>query len=158
MSEAIEALKEGFYCVTPIHCYQDLKPDDLNLLICGNPVVNLKDWKDNTVYNGEYSSHHKVIVWLWQIICAFSQNMHRDLLQYVTGNSRVPIDGFSKLKTLRGDPALFTIVSVEFTKGALPRAHTCFNRLDLPMYPTKVLLKESIEYVLMNHLLGFGID
>jgi len=28
--------------------------------------------------------------------------------------------------------------------GNLPKAHTCFNRLDLPRYPTYNYLKESL--------------
>ena len=29
-----------------------------------------------------------------------------------------------------------------------PRGHTCFNRIDIPLYPTRIKLKEGIEAVL----------
>jgi len=38
------------------------------------------------------------------------------------------------------------------------KAHTCFNRLDLPDYKNKKDLQEAIEYVVKNEIIGFGID
>lgn len=158
MLEAVDSLKKGFYSVVPFENIQGLKADDLNFMLCGNPVINLKDWKENTEYTGEYSVDHKVIVWFWEIVFALSKQMQRDLLQFVTGTSRVPIEGFAALKTIRGDKAAFKIVSIEYSKGILPRSHTCFNRLDLPKYPSKDLLRTCLENVLENHLFGFGLD
>ena len=87
-----------------------------------------------------------------------NQKLKRDFLYYVTGTFTVPIEGFSALKTTRGELAVFKIVSIEYFRGVLPRAHTCFNRLDLPLYPSKNIMKDAIENVLANHLYGFGID
>jgi len=42
--------------------------------------------------------------------------------------------------------------------GNLPRAHTCFNRLDLPRYPTYNHLKEAMDYIAKNEIRGFGIE
>ena len=38
------------------------------------------------------------------------------------------------------------------------KAHTCFNRIDLPNYKSKKELKEALKYVSSNEILGFGID
>jgi hypothetical protein len=158
MYNAIESLKSGLYRIVPQEFISSLSTDELDYMICGNPVINLKDWKKHTEYSGEYSSSHKVIVWFWDVVNVLHQKQLRDLLQFITGTSRVPIDGFAGLKTLRGDPACFKIVSVEYYRSALPRAHTCFNRLDLPLYPNKSYLKSALECVLANHTLGFGLE
>ena len=42
--------------------------------------------------------------------------------------------------------------------GNLPKAHTCFNRLDLPRYPTYNHLKEAMDYIAKNEIRGFGIE
>jgi E3 ubiquitin-protein ligase NEDD4 len=42
--------------------------------------------------------------------------------------------------------------------GNLPRAHTCFNRLDLPRYPTYGYLKEAMDYIAKNEIVGFGLE
>lgn len=40
----------------------------------------------------------------------------------------------------------------------LPRAHTCFNRLDLPRYPTQAYLDEALGYIAKNDIIGFGLE
>ena len=40
----------------------------------------------------------------------------------------------------------------------LPKAHTCFNRLDLPKYQSYHKMREKILYVLENDDCGFNID
>lgn len=40
----------------------------------------------------------------------------------------------------------------------LPKAHTCFNRLDLPDYPSYKYLKESLDYIAKNDIVGFGLE
>ena len=40
----------------------------------------------------------------------------------------------------------------------MPRAHTCFNRLDLPRYPDYGTMKRSLDYIANNDILGFGME
>ena len=37
---------------------------------------------------------------------------------------------------------------LELTQAVYPRAHTCFNRIDVPLYRTKEELVASFEFVL----------
>lgn len=157
-SLAMESIKEGFFSVIPFEFLKGIGHEELNFMISGNPFINLNDWMVNTEYTGEYNSEHKVICWFWEMVCGLDQSKLRKLLQFVTGTSQVPIEGFGKLKTVRGDPARFKIIPVSFESFLLPRAHTCFNRLDLPIYPNKVVLKKALDDVLNYHVLGFGID
>lgn len=39
----------------------------------------------------------------------------------------------------------------------LPKAHTCFNRLDLPRYSSKQVMMKKLIYCLENEV-GFGIE
>ena len=89
---------------------------------------------------------------------SFSQDYLSLLILFVTGTPRLPVEGFASLKTTRGESARFTIEPVPYTKGTLPRAHTCFNRLDLPLYQSQIEMKTAIIYVLDNHAIGFGIE
>jgi hypothetical protein len=43
---------------------------------------------------------------------------------------------------------MFCIKSVNKQHFPFPRAHTCFNRIDLPMYETKDELKEKLDAVI----------
>ena len=43
-------------------------------------------------------------------------------------------------------------------QGNLPKAHTCFNRLDLPKYPDYDSMKYGLDYIANNDILGFGME
>ncbi len=38
------------------------------------------------------------------------------------------------------------------------RAHTCYNRIDLPDYQTYEELQAAVEFVVNNEIMGFGIE
>ena len=79
---------------------------------------------------------------------------------FSTGSSRVPLGGFSSLESNRGNTARFTIESIPYVKNKknFIKAHTCFNRLDIPYFTEKKELEEAIKFVCNNEILGFGID
>ncbi|GAA6105873.1 E3 ubiquitin-protein ligase NEDD4a isoform X1 [Tachysurus ichikawai] len=78
------------------------------------------------------------------------------LLQFVTGTSRVPMNGFAELYGSNG-PQLFTIEQWG-TREKLPRAHTCFNRLDLPPYESFEELREKLNIAIENTQGFDGVD
>lgn len=158
MMPSLAHFKNGFFSVVPQSMILELSPEELEVLLCGKATLDLIEWRENTEYKGDFSNHHKVVKWFWSILEDFTQEELSQLLVFVTGTSRVPIEGFSGLKTLRGDPAKFTLQSIEMFKKALPRAHTCFNRLDLPSYSSKRDLKDALKFVMKNHVLGFGLE
>ena len=63
-------------------------------------------------------------------LCAEAEEMRARLLQFVTGSSRVPLQGFKALQGSTGaaGPRLFTLHLVDVDVKNLPKAHTCFNR------------------------------
>ena len=64
------------------------------------------------------------------------------------------------MESNRGTISRFCITRVNFTDGGKNyiKAHTCFNRLDMPEFPNKKLLEESVNFIIENEILGFGID
>ena len=52
------------------------------------------------------------------------------------------------------------IESGEFSQlNPYPKGHTCFNRLELPKYPAKDLLRTYVSAIVNNNLDGvFGLD
>lgn len=156
---ALLYLLHGFYSVVPKNLISIFTYEEIELLLCGLPYIDLEDWKDNTEYRG-YTRKSKIIRWFWKILKGFSQKRLSDLVMFVTGTPRLPVEGFTSLRTMRGDSAKFTIEAVETDENdkSLPKAHTCFNRLDLPKYHSKSALKRGLLYVIRNHKLGFGME
>jgi hypothetical protein len=156
---AISELQKGFFTVIPEELLRNFLPEELELAICGLSFIDVTDWEANTEYRGGYNAQHKVIMWFWQVLQDLPQAQLVKLLQFVTGTTRLPVEGFRMLKTLRGDPAKFTIEAMPYTpQNTYPRAHTCFNRLDLPLFPSPRELQSRLLYVILNHSEGFGIE
>lgn len=82
-----------------------------------------------------------------------------EFLQFCTGTPRVPIGGFPKLQSNRGEISKFCINSITYDSKCknFIKAHTCFNRIDLPMFNNVDQIKEAILFTNLNSI-GFGID
>jgi hypothetical protein len=80
------------------------------------------------------------------------------LLQFVTGTSRVPAGGVARLPGRDGTAKPFELRQRPGGDGALPVAHTCFNRLDLPEYSSPELLAAVFDALLAGDVLGFSDD
>ena len=69
-------------------------------------------------------------------------------------------DKISALESNRSEVSRFCIVNVDYNikKKNYIRAHTWFNRIDLPRFTSKKMLEEAILFILKNEIFGFGID
>ena len=74
---------------------------ELELLISGLPTVDIQDLKENVVYKN-YSKQSKVIHWLWEVLEEFNNTEKAEFIQFVTGSSKVPVEGFKGLRGTNG--------------------------------------------------------
>ncbi|XP_033229683.1 uncharacterized protein LOC117181228 [Belonocnema kinseyi] len=123
IKDQMEAFLMGFHDLIPKKALKNFNENELEPLICGIQQIDYKDWKMNTAYSGGYSSRHQTIRYFWKIVSKFNNEMRSKLLQFVTGTSRVPMNGFKELIGSNG-PLLFTIQNIG-SCDSLPRAHTC---------------------------------
>ncbi|MFV0563148.1 hypothetical protein [Malaciobacter mytili] len=63
----MEAFREGFNDVVPLSHIKIFDEHELELLMCGIVSIDVKDWKMNTIYKGEYHPNHIVIQWFWKV-------------------------------------------------------------------------------------------
>lgn len=158
---------EGFYTVMPPDLLTVFDYAELEFIMCGSQTVDVEDWKRHTRYGGafnrgNYSSDnlHPVCVWFWEVVGELGEADRMKLFQFVTGGSKVPAQGFKALQRNDGKYQLFTVEAVEAgdREGWLPVAHTCFNRIDLPLYKTKEELQEAIHLIVSINVTGFSMD
>mmetsp|Transcript_18663 Transcript_18663/g.31922 ORF Transcript_18663/g.31922 Transcript_18663/m.31922 type:complete len:158 (+) Transcript_18663:739-1212(+) len=142
----INSLLKGFHDLIPKQLIKMFDHKELELMISGLPTVDIQDLRENVIYNN-YSKNSPVIQWLWEILEELGNVERAEFIQFVTGSSKVPVEGF---KGLRGG-ANSNIQKVEIIKLScpspdryLPQAHTCFFQLDLPEYSTKEILREKL--------------
>ncbi|XP_065316225.1 E3 ubiquitin-protein ligase NEDD4-like isoform X2 [Gordionus sp. m RMFG-2023] len=149
----MHSFMQGFNEFIPNHLIKLFDENEIELLLCGLGDIDVKDWKENTIYKGEYHQNHILIQWFWRVILSMNNEMRARLLQFVTGTSRVPMNGFKELYGSNG-PQKFCIEKWGSSQN-FPRAHTCFNRLDLPFYNSYEELKIKLIAALENAK-GFG--
>jgi len=147
---------DGFNELIPHNLLTIFDANEIELILAGLQDIDVNDWKKHTQYRGDYNANHPVIINFWRAVYSFHNETRSRLLQFVTGTSRVPMNGFQELYGSNG-PQLFTIEKWGTAKQ-LPRAHTCFNRVDLPPYPTYADLRAKL-LVAIENAEGFeGVD
>ncbi|XP_042634645.1 E3 ubiquitin-protein ligase NEDD4-like isoform X2 [Cyprinus carpio] len=156
VQKQMNAFLEGFTELIAIDLIKIFDENELELLMCGLGDVDVNDWRQHTIYKNGYCPNHPVIQWFWKAVLLMDAEKRIRLLQFVTGTSRVPMNGFAELYGSNG-PQLFTIEQWG-TPDKLPRAHTCFNRLDLPTYESFEDLREKLLMAVENAQGFEGVD
>lgn len=155
IQKQMAAFVKGFTQVIPLRNLQVFDANEMEYLLCGITQIDVNDWEEYTTFKGGYHKTHHVVVWFFKAIRSFDNEFNARLLQFVTGTSRVPMNGFRELQGSNG-PQQFCI---EMWGGPadLPRAHTCFNRIDLPAYESYHVLREKVKLA-VECTGGFDID
>ncbi|KIJ17833.1 hypothetical protein PAXINDRAFT_167790 [Paxillus involutus ATCC 200175] len=152
--EQSAAFLEGFKELIPSELIDVFDERELELLIGGMSEIDTDDWISYTDYRG-YEKTDQVIEWFWQCIRSWPSERKARLLQFATGTSRVPVNGFKDLQGSDG-PRRFTI-DKSGDPSQLPRSHTCFNRIELPPYEDYESLERKLTYAI-EETEGFGVE
>uniref|UniRef100_A0A8K9Y076 E3 ubiquitin-protein ligase HUWE1 n=1 Tax=Oncorhynchus mykiss TaxID=8022 RepID=A0A8K9Y076_ONCMY len=151
----LSAYLEGFYEIIPKRLISIFTEQELELLISGLPTIDIDDLKANTEYH-KYQSSSIQIQWFWRALRSFDQADRAKFLQFVTGTSKVPLQGFAALEGMNGIQK-FQIHRDDRSTDRLPSAHTCFNQLDLPAYESYEKLRHMLLLAIQECSEGFGL-
>lgn len=157
------AFSSGLFSVVPPELLSVFSYRELELLACGVSSIDVDDWEANTVYRST-NPKNQTVKWFWEVVRQFSDEQRCKLLQFTTGTTNLPVEGFKGLQSARGVSRLFQITLVPTTNGGvgptspLPHAHTCFNTIDLPAFPTKEEMKNVLSMVIELEATGFEMD
>ncbi|KAL2260001.1 hypothetical protein VTK26DRAFT_6133 [Humicola hyalothermophila] len=142
VKEQMENFLKGFHDIIPEDLIAIFNEQELELLISGLPDIDVDDWKSNTEYHN-YTAASQQIQWFWRAVRSFDKEERAKLLQFVTGTSKVPLNGFKELEGMNGINR-FNIHRDYGNKDRLPSSHTCFNQLDLPEYESYDILRSQL--------------
>ncbi|ETV94704.1 hypothetical protein H310_11679 [Aphanomyces invadans] len=135
----LQHLVQGLYDVLPQELLMPFDYKELELILCGFSEIDVADWKRSTIVS---KSLEDVVGWFWDVIeFDMTASERAKLLQFTTGSSRVPLQGF---RALTSQLCPFSLHGVPYERGVFPKVHSCFNRIDLPIYPTRALLAEGL--------------
>uniref|UniRef100_K3WJQ6 HECT-type E3 ubiquitin transferase n=1 Tax=Globisporangium ultimum (strain ATCC 200006 / CBS 805.95 / DAOM BR144) TaxID=431595 RepID=K3WJQ6_GLOUD len=137
----LDALNQGFHSLIPTSFVKMFDLSELRMLMNGKPMIDVEELRASTVFQGGYSEHSQVVLWLWQALREFSLEIRGQFLKFMTGTNKIPLDGF--------EPPL-NLTKSDLDPVALPRTHTCFNQLVLPEYASYEVLVEKITFAIQN--------
>ncbi|CAN8104238.1 unnamed protein product [Discula destructiva] len=142
VKEQMDSFLTGFHGIIPAELISIFNEQELELLISGVPDIDVNDWKSNTEYH-QYTAASQQIQWFWRAVRSFDKEERAKLMQFVTGTSKPPLNGFKELEGMNG-ATRFNIHRDYGNKDRLPSSHTCFNQLDLPEYDTYDTLRSQV--------------
>ena len=156
----IKILRDTIYNYIPKDIITNFNSEQFELLLNGRPFIDVEEWRLFTVYKEPYNVNHYIIIWFWEIVSQLEQKQLSNLLLFSTGSGRVPLGGFAALESNRGNIAKYTIESIPYIRGCknFIKAHTCFNRLDIPLFLYKNEMAEAIKFITEHEIFGFGIS
>jgi len=121
IDEQFQSFITGFHELIPAELVNVFDERELELLIGGIAEIDVDDWKKHTDYRG-YAESDEVIKFFWQTIRSWDGEQKSRLLQFATGTSRIPVNGFKDLQGSDG-PRRFTIEK-QGEINNLPKSHT----------------------------------
>ncbi|KDO23893.1 hypothetical protein SPRG_10038 [Saprolegnia parasitica CBS 223.65] len=149
-NKKIGRLVRGFYAELFREIVSVLDHKELELLLCGTFDIDLDDWRTHTIV----SRSLQCTTTLFDMSAADRAK----LLHFTTGSSRVPLQRFKGLTSQDGKLCLFTLQATPYSRRCLPKVHTCFNRIDLLLYPTRGLVKSALLMMLGVESMAFTLE
>jgi hypothetical protein len=143
-----DAIKRGLATVIPYSLLSLFTWEELEVQVCGRPVLNVDLLMKMTEYGSPHSANALHIKFFWQVIKdKFDEVERAKFLKFVWGRSRLPVrqqDFETKFKInalhkSMADPDKF-----------MPISHTCFFSLDLPCYTSQDVMHKRLLYAITH--------
>ena len=156
--EQIKYIQKGLFSILGDGIQGVFTEEEMNFIISGQDDIDLRDLKENVIYKGEYNENHPAIKMFWEKLVTLNKNELIKFLQFSTGSSAVPIDGFGSLKDIRGRIQKFTIepfMNYSADNPDIYQFHAIesrkqYNTIILPKYKTKKELNDAINMIIAN--------
>lgn len=146
----IAALQDGLASIVPLAVIQGLFTEaDLELLVCGEPNLDVDALMAHTVYGDGVSATDRHVVFFWEVLRAMDPEDQARYLKFTWGRSRLPQKGaaFSYQHKIAG------FGGPGNPDQALPLSHSCFFTLDLPRYSSAAILRDKLTLAIRECVL-----
>ena len=124
-------------------------PSELELAICGNPVMDWAALEEHTRYKEGYTKTTPVIRAFWRTFRGLTEEDKKAFLRFATGCDRSPAGGLKDIGLI--------IMRNGGDQDALPTAKTCFNAFLLPEYSSEDKLRAKFIQAIQCST-GFGLQ
>jgi len=142
-TKQVLAMQKGLNAVVPVRFLSLFSWFDLEVQVCGNPVIDIEMLLRHTLYSSTLSAAHPLVQYLFEALRSFNQEERQMFLRFVWGRNRLPAADSDWSQQ-------FTVNPLSADEKALPIAHTCFFSIDLPPYPNAEVLRAKLLYAIYN--------
>jgi len=142
------AVRRGLACIVPMAQLLRLFTwRELEVMVCGEEIVNLKLLREQTRYTGVFEGNedHRVVQWFWEVLEERDNAGRAEFLKFAWARTRLPLtaDEFPRKMELCGDS--------EKEADSLPHSATCFFRVTIsPHITSKAMLKEKLNTSILH--------
>ncbi|EKX53558.1 hypothetical protein GUITHDRAFT_43144, partial [Guillardia theta CCMP2712] len=150
----MDRLLHGFFEVVPKPAIRIFSDQELDLLLCGLPKIDVDDWR--RCQGEQLCETSQLSLWFWEFVCSKEEAERALLLKFCTGSSVSPSVGFENLPGLSSICRFTLACTQEAGDDRLPTASTCFNLLKIPDYSSKEILEERFHVALHYGSEGFS--
>jgi hypothetical protein len=151
----LERMCRGFASVLPPDYLDLFNEQELELLLCGLPVFSAAELQGHARIRGDTPQFGHTLGWFWESVSAMDPAQLAQLLQFTTGSARLPAGGFAALER-EGQHVLTIECDGSASVDQLPTAHTCFNKLDLPLFSSRNVLERALHTAIAEGNVGFA--
>lgn len=170
IQEFIESFLSSFHLMIPLDLIKEfqLTNQEFYLIVNGKRTINIEELRAYCIYESvtnNFSSYtqnqggmnigedemdkiiiwnetNEIIMWLWRMIRETNVENKKLFIQFFTGTTCIPLDGFN--------PPITIVYGIDMQKNSLPKAHICFHQLVLPAYDSYEIMKEKLFFALYN--------
>ena len=125
-----------------------LSARELELVLFGAPDIDVNEWRRSTVYRGALEESSDVVEMFWAEVEGWPVEKRARLLQWCTGSTRVPVGGFDQLQGRTARCVAPRSRPSSLDQAVVSSAHTCFNRIDLPLFTDRTALSGRSDVAL----------
>ena len=141
----LTALRRGFESIKLRNQLRLFSVTELMDVMCGQQTVDAEDIIGALEFSS-FPQGTRTQQYIKETLRAWSEPSLKCFLRFITSMTCIPPDG-SKIKILCDRSGY----------EAYPKAHTCFNRLDMPDYNDKAIVTQRLQFCVDNvDAAGFG--
>uniref|UniRef100_A0A6B2L8M4 HECT domain-containing protein n=1 Tax=Arcella intermedia TaxID=1963864 RepID=A0A6B2L8M4_9EUKA len=138
----LSAIVSGLETIIPVDCLNVFTPQELQIVVCGSPEINIAMLKERAIYE-DVNPSEPHIDYFWQVLEEFDTEKRCQFLQFVWARTRIPASGLSmnlKIQRSRKD----------FPDHFLPTTQTCFFSISLPTYSSIEVTRKQLLYAITH--------
>jgi len=140
----LSAMAQGLFQVVPERAVKMCSWSELELLVCGDPHIDVDVLQAHTEYS-QYSRSDRAIRYFWEVMRGLTDAERSRFIRFAYGRSRLP----------RGSAweRPFRISRRAGGDDQLPISHSCFFHIELPSYSTLEIARRRLLAAI-----HFGLD